>query len=271
MPTVETIRVGDLTVACAAPVAATYPPVLFVHGIFVDWRGWAEWLPFFAARGFPAYAVNLRGRAGSRPGTKLGSVSLDDYVADAAEVAAHLGNPAVVGHSMGGLIAQRLAAMGVVRSATLITPAPPRGIILFSPKLALKQMKYLPQILTNQVIHPHAEDLRELAMNGAPREVQDRAISELVPDSGRAGREMSLAGVPVPKEVKCPMLVIAAENDHFVPERVVAKIARRYDATLRRIPNRSHIVLLEPGWEHLAADIAEWIIFRAEKHTQGSE
>lgn len=269
MPTLETIRVGDLTVACARPAAATYPPVLFVHGIFVDSREWTEWLPFFAARGFPAYAVNLRGRAGSRPGTKLGGVSLDDYVADAAEVARHLGKPAVIGHSMGGLIAQRLAAMGVVRSAALITPAPPRGIILFSPKLALKQAKYLPQILTNRVIHPHAEDLRELAMNGAPPEIQERAISELVPDSGRAGREMSLTGVPVPKDVKCPMLVIAAEDDHFIPARIVAKIAQRYGATLRRVPHRSHIVLMEPGWEQLAADIAEWITFPAEKDTTG--
>ena len=93
-------------------------------------------------------------------------------------------------------------------------------------------------------------------------------MSELVPDSGRAGREMSLTGVPVPKDVKCPMLVIAGEDDHFIPARVVAKIAARYGATLRRIPNRSHIVSMEPGWEQLASDIAEWIIFRAQSGTR---
>jgi non-heme chloroperoxidase len=260
MATLETIRVGELTVAHARPSAATRPPVLFVHGIFVDSREWKEWLPFFADLGFPAYAVNLRGRAGSRPGTDLGAASIDDYVNDAAEVARHLGMPAVIGHSMGGLIAQRLAALGVVRSAVLVTPAPPRGIILFTPTLAMKQMKYLPAILTNRVIDPNREDLRDLAMNCAPPDVQDRAVAELIPDSGRAGREMSLTGVPVDrKRITCPMLVIAAEEDHFIPARVVAKIARRYGAELRRIPRHGHIVIMEPGWQELAREIASWL------------
>jgi pimeloyl-ACP methyl ester carboxylesterase len=260
MPRVETIRVGGVTVEHARPDVERHPPVLFVHGIFVDAREWALWLLHFAERGFPAYAVNLRGRAGSRPGTKLGSVSMDDYVADAAEVARFLGRPAVVGHSMGGLIAQSLASRDVVRSAVLVTPAPPRGIVLVNARLALKQARYLPRILTNRVMIPNREDLRELALNCAPRDVQDRALAELVPDSGRVGREMSLTGVAVdPSTIRCPMLVIAAEHDHFIPAAIVARIARRYDAPLRTIPARGHIINLEPGWQSLADDVAEWI------------
>jgi non-heme chloroperoxidase len=256
----ETLRVGDLTVAHARPDAPSGPPVLFVHGIFVDAREWTDWLLHFAARGFPAYAVNLRGRAGSRPTPRLGSVSVDDYVQDAADVARRLGRAAVVGHSMGGLIAQRLAALDVVRSAVLITPAPPRGIVLFSRELAVKQLKYLPHILLNRVIEPDAEALRQLAMNRAPATVQERAMSQLVPDSGRAGRQISVTGVPVDRaKVKCPMLVIAAEQDRFVPARVVARIAKRYGAQLEVIPGHGHIVTMEPGWESLADRVAAWI------------
>jgi non-heme chloroperoxidase len=257
---IETIRIGDLAVAYAKPATATHPPVLFVHGIFVDAREWAGWLPFFASRGFPAYAVNLRGRAGSRPGTSLGSASIEDYADDASEVARHLGMPAVIGHSMGGLIAQKLAERGVVRAAALITPAPPRGIILFTPKLAIKQFKYLPRVLTNRVIEPNLEDLRELAMNCAPRDLQDRALAEMIPDSGHAGRQMSLTGVPVDSsKVTCPMLVVAAEHDHFIPASIVARVAKRYHAPLRTIPGHGHIVVMEPGWESLADEIAAWI------------
>jgi len=260
MTALETVRVGELTVVRAMPDVERHPPVLFVHGIFVDAREWTDWLPRFAAKGFPAYAVNLRGRAGSRPGIPLRSASFDDYAADAAEVARHLGRPAVVGHSMGGLIAQRLAALDIVRSAVLITPAPPRGIILFTPKLAVKQAKYLPQILTNSVITPNVEDLQELAMNAAPPDVRARATSELIPDSGRVGRQLSLTGVPVDAtKIRCPMRVISAELDQFVPAKTVAKIARRYGARLDVIPGRGHIVLMEPGWELLADDLAHWI------------
>src|SRR5947209_19398325 len=112
---IETIRIDDLTVECSRPTIATRPPVLFVHGYFASAAVWADWLPFFSARGVPAYAVNLRGRAGSKPGTDLGAASIRDFVNDASTVATQIGATAVVGHSMGGLVAQKLAERDVVQ------------------------------------------------------------------------------------------------------------------------------------------------------------
>jgi pimeloyl-ACP methyl ester carboxylesterase len=59
--------------------------------------------------------------------------------------------------------------------------------------------------------------------------------------------------------VRCPMLVIAAEEDKFIPPDIVKRIAARYDATLRVMENRGHMVIVEPGWEKLAADVERWI------------
>ncbi|MEO6878148.1 MAG: hypothetical protein ABI205_06670, partial [Gemmatimonadaceae bacterium] len=87
----QVVRIGPLNVLHAAPARATRPPVLFIHGYFADASVFAEWLPFFAARGFPAYAVHLRGRAGSMPNVDLGRVSIADFVSDALAVAAHIG------------------------------------------------------------------------------------------------------------------------------------------------------------------------------------
>lgn len=256
----EQLRIGTLTVLAARPVRAEHPPVVFVHGYYARASVWEHWLPFFGARGFPAYAVNLRGREDSRPATRLGSVSVNDYVDDAAEVARFLGRPAVVGHSMGGLIAQRLAELDLVRAAVLVTPAPPRGIPLLSWKFVVKQLKLLPRALTSRVIEPNREDMRELAFNRVPPGEQDVALDQLVPDSGRAGRELSLTGIRVDRRrVRCPLLVVAAERDQFVPARIVARVARRYGAPLRTLPDRGHMVVIEPGWERLAGDVAEWI------------
>jgi len=252
----EQIRIGNLTALAAQPTRATHPPVLFVHGYYAQASVWEHWLPFFSARGFPVYAVNLRGRRGSRPGTQLGGVSVNDYVADALEVAQFLGRPFVVGHSMGGLIAQRLAEFEAVRAAALITPAPPRGIPLLSWKFVVKQLKLLPRALTSRVIEPNREDLRELAFNCVPQPLQDAGLAELVSESGRAGRELSLTGIPVDRRrVRCPLFVVAAERDQFVPARIVARVARRYSAPLRTIPGRGHMVIIEPGWEALAAEV----------------
>src|SRR5262249_33434118 len=142
----DTIRVKNLSVLRAAPDEATHSPVLFVHGYFVDARIWTEWLERFAAHGISAYAVHLRGRADSGPQSGLGRTSIQDFVEDASVILRETGATTVVGHSMGGLIAQKLAERGEVKTAVLITPAPPRGITVLSPKLAAKQIRYLPAI-----------------------------------------------------------------------------------------------------------------------------
>lgn len=261
---VEIIRVDDLVVLRAAPPSTRTlrrgEPVLFVHGYFGDATFWSEWLSFFADRGFPAYALNLRGRRDSRPGTVIGDVSIDDFVADAAAVARSIGMPAVVGHSMGGLIAQRLAEEGRVNAAVLVTPAPPRGITVLSPRLVMKQIKYLPAILRSKPVQPAREDLRELVLNCMPPDLQDPVLDTMVPDSGRAARDMSITGVPVDRRrVRCPLLVVASQHDRFIPPKIVARIAARYGAPLRMMEGHGHMVILEPRWQTLADLIARWL------------
>jgi pimeloyl-ACP methyl ester carboxylesterase len=226
----QTITIGDLTVLRAMPASRSRPPVLFVHGYFVDGTVWSQWLEFFAARGVTAYAINLRGRSGSKPGAALGRTSVDDFVEDAS------------------------------RTAVLITPAPPRGITVLSPRVAMLHLKYLPSILLSRPVTPGREDLREVVLNRVPASQQDGLLSRMLPDSGRAGRDMSITGYPVDaSRVRCPMLVIAAEDDLFIPPHIVKRIAERYGAMLRVVENRGHMVIVEPGWETLAADVDRWI------------
>jgi pimeloyl-ACP methyl ester carboxylesterase len=257
---IETIRVGDITVLHSTPGNPTARAALFVHGYFVDASIWTRWLERFAARGVPAFAVNLRGRAGSRPGTDLGRASIDDFANDASAVARHIGAPAIVGHSMGGLIAQRLAERGEVRSAVLLTPAPPRGISVLSPRVAMLQLKYMPNILRSRIVRPGREDRRELVMNRVPPAEQEALLAAMIPDSGRAGRDMSITGVPVDAaRVRCPVLVVSAEDDRFISPRVVERVARRYGAPLEVARRHGHMLVAEPGWEQLADRVEGWI------------
>jgi pimeloyl-ACP methyl ester carboxylesterase len=256
----QTITIGDITVLRATPEHRSGRTVLFVHGYFVDGSVWSSWLQFFAARRVTAYAINLRGRSGSKPGAPLGSASMDDFVEDASAIARDVGATAVVGHSMGGLIAQKLAERGDVKAAVLVTPAPPRGITVLSPRVAWLHLKYLPSILLSRVVTPGREDLREVVLNRVPSRQQDELLSRMLPDSGRAGRDMSVTGYPVDaSRVRCPMLVIAAENDLFIPPQIVKRIAERYGAPLQVVAGHGHMVIVEPGWETLAADVEQWV------------
>ena len=257
---IDTIHIDGLTVLRARPSRATRPPALFVHGFFAEASVFAGWLEVFAARGAPAYAVNLRGRAGSRQSIDLGGASIDDFTDDAAVLARQLGAPTVIGHSMGGLIAQRLAERELVSAAVLISPAPPAGISLLSPAVVYRELSWLPAMLANRLVHPTARSLRSLVLNHVPAAEQDAVLGRFVADSGRAAREMGLRGVPVDaRHVTCPVLVIAADDDRFIAARVGRRVAARYRAAFDLRTGHGHMLPIEPGWEAMATEVLQWI------------
>jgi pimeloyl-ACP methyl ester carboxylesterase len=267
----DTITVGNLTLASAQPRpgARAKPPMLFIPGYFASAWVYESYLPFFADRGYAGFALNLRGREGSTlpSGTVLGRVSINDFIDDARQVARwlteRLSRPIVVGHSMGGLIAQKLGEEGLARALVLLSPAPPRGISVMSGKLLRRQLRYLPALLRSRRVVPRWSDMRELVLNRVPEADQQAAFARFVSDSGRAGREMSFGAVRVDAErVRangCPVLVVTSDDDRFIPPRIAQRIAQRYRAPVYMARGHGHLMLQEPGWSEPASFIASWL------------
>lgn len=267
----DTITVGDLTLASAQPRAGSRskPPILFIPGYFASAWVYESYLPFFAERGYAGFALNLRGREGSAlpSGTMLGRVSINDFIDDARQAARwlteRLSRPIVVGHSMGGLIAQKLGEEGLARALVLLSPAPPRGISVMSGKLLRRQLRHLPALLRSKRIVPRWSDMRELVLNRVPETEQKATFARFVSDSGRAGREMSLRSVKVDAErVRsngCPVLVVTSDDDRFIPPRIAQRIAQRYRAPVYMARGHGHLMLQEPGWNEPASFIAQWL------------
>src|SRR5512145_671611 len=95
------------------------PPLLFIHGGYCDAWCWEPYfLPWFASRGYPAYALSLRGHGMSGGAETLFATALDDYEADVEHAAGGLPAPPVlIGHSMGAAIVERIVAKRPVRGA----------------------------------------------------------------------------------------------------------------------------------------------------------
>ena len=109
-------------------------------------------------------------------------------------------------------------------------------------------------------VRPAPEDLRELVLNHVPSAMQEVVLGAFVPDSGRAARDMSIMGVPVDVErVKCPLLVIVADDDRFIPRTVGERIAKRYGAAIEMFEGRGHMIVIEPGWQDVADVADRWI------------
>ena len=81
-----------------------------------------------------------------------------------------------------------------------------------------------------------------------------------VPESGRVALELGVLGLPVkPDGLACPRLMIAAGEDRLTPAASVRRLAARSRAEVREYPGFGHMIVLEPGWERVAEDIAGWL------------
>ena len=254
-------RVGDLTVAVERPDSpGAMPPVLLIHGMFGGAWYWEGYQSLLASRGYESHALNLRGHHGSRPVADIGKVPLSAYVADALDVARSLRNPIVIGHSMGGLIAQKVAEAGACRACVLLAAAPPRWIPVVSWLLLTTQLKYTKALALSEPLHPNRRDADVLMFNRTPVAARDADFARLVPESGRAGLELSFGIVGVSESrVTAPMLVVTGRDDQFIVPRVARAIARKYRAEIRTYDSFAHHIMNEPGWEKPARDIVDWM------------
>ncbi len=251
---------SGIAVTVARPDEERGPPVLFVHGIFAGAWTFEHWQRRFAKRGRAAYALDLRGRPGSRAVQDIGRVSLADYTSDVRDAAAMIGRPVLVGHSMGGLLAQAVAAEDRCAALVLLCSAPPRGIPLATPRLVVRQARHLWPMLASRPLSGSAEEHHALTLNRTDPATAADALARFIPDSGRAARELSLGTLRIlPESVRCPTLVVVAGDDRFVAPRIGRALAKRYDATRLDYPNHAHFLVAEPGWERVADDVARWL------------
>lgn len=241
------------------PPARRYP-LLLVHGM--NGGSWylRSYLEAAAAAGWDAWAVNLRGHWGSRPVADFGRVSVLDYVADVRDCLAALGPAVVLGHSMGGLIAQKIAEEGLARAAVFVTSAPPRGIVVLRWAVLSRVWRHVGLIVRSRPFLPTRENAAALIANRLPRERAEELYPLLVPESGRAARELALGAIKVDAgRVRCPVLVVGAEHDVITPASVQRKIASKYAATYLEAAGHAHMLMLEDGWERPFNAVLAWM------------
>jgi pimeloyl-ACP methyl ester carboxylesterase len=263
------IRTGDVALHVAEPAlaAAGRPPILFLHGIFA--AGWVfehaqRW---FGDHGYTSYATDLRGHGQGGAVQRIGAVParafVDDALAAARTVAErHAVAPIVVGHSMGGLLGQKIAEAGMASALVLLCSAPPRGIPVLGRTLVSRMIRprYLVPLIFSRPLIPTRADADAMILNGVNAAERDGIFARLAPDSGRAGRELALGAIRVDaSRVRCPVLSVVGLADRFVPPRAGRAIAARYGATLLERPGRAHFLLGEPERDDLLQLIERWL------------
>jgi len=265
---VRDIRAGGgdrLELLEAAPPAPGFAhPLLFLHGAFVGAWCWAEnFLPYFAARGFSCYALSFRGHGESRGRDQLMFASVEDYVEDVFEAVNRIGRaPVLIGHSMGGFVAQKYLEDAAAPAAVLMATVPPQGLLASQLRLAFQNPTLFAE-LNNVLAHGRGspQALHE-ALFAGPVEAPKLAqwFRRTQPESQRAIWDMTLFALPwLWRPHRTPTLWLAAERDALFPVEQLRMGAGMLGGALEVIPGLGHAMMLDAGWQAVAGRIAEWL------------
>src|SRR4051812_39438316 len=114
------------------------PTVLFIHGMFLTGKCWENWTTLFERRGFecvsPSWPLHQDEPSVLRTTIPagLGELGLAELIETFADTASTLpAKPVLVGHSIGGLIAQQLVARGLATAAVCIGSVAPNAMLSF--------------------------------------------------------------------------------------------------------------------------------------------
>jgi non-heme chloroperoxidase len=244
--------------------------IVMIHGAFCGPWAFDDFRVPFDAAGFEVIAPTLRHHEKGASLRLLGSTSLTDYASDLSKLIDGLDEPPILlGHSLGGLLAQMIAARRPVRAAILIAPCAPWGIMpttLF--EMASAQTMFLAGDYWNAPLKPDYGIAATNSLDKLPRAERNAVFERFVPESGLAtfetlhwGLDMRRASYVEARKVTCPILCTTGSDDRINPPSTVKKIADRYEgrAVFEELPNRSHWPIGESGWEQMAEQAIDWL------------
>jgi pimeloyl-ACP methyl ester carboxylesterase len=243
-------------------------PIVMVHGAFCG--GWAfeAFRRPFEAAGCAVSCPDLRGHADGDAQAAVAGVSMADYAADVADACARSSEPPVlIGHSMGGLVAQLAARRVPLQGLVLLAPSPPWGVAGGTLEEAVTAFGV--QMLgpfAAGALEPDRGLMRRYSLDRLPPAARDAISARLRPESAQAVREtlnwwldpfMTTSVGPGPMAV--PSLVIVGERDVVHSPTTARAVADRIGAEFRIAQGMSHWLLGEPGWERVAGQTLDWI------------
>ena len=239
------------------------PVVIMVHGAFCG--GWAfeRFRVPFEAAGFECLAPDLRGHGPSIPVT---GVSMGDYAADIAALIRRQETPPIlIGHSMGGLVAQMAAARAPVRALIVLAPSPPWGVAGGSLEEAGSAVSlYALGPFWLQAIQPDYAAARLYSLDRMEPADSKATFARMVPESGRALWEtlnwwLDPFMTTSVGTIKAPALAMVGDRDVIHPPATVRQTAERIGAQTQVLEAMSHWLLAEPGYDAVAAACLTWL------------
>ncbi len=261
-------------------MTAAHAPVVFIHGLFLHATSWEPWVELFREHGYDPVAPGWPGEPDTVEGARsnpdlVAGLGIDDVAEHFTKIIAGLDRPPVViGHSFGGLIAEKLLGQNIGAAAVAIDPAQIRGVL----PLPLAQLRAgLPALGNPANLHKAIALTDKEFRFGFGNAVSEAESSALfakwsIPSPARplfqaAAANFALhsqAKVDTGNETRGPLLLISGLEDHTVPDVVTRSTLKQYrDSSavteLEQFAGRGHSLTVDSGWREVADAVLDWL------------
>ncbi len=260
------------------PTANT--PVVFIHGLWLHSASWQSWIDLFASRGYAPSAPGWPGDGPTVEATRADPDSVANFGIE--EVTDHYrkyidglpSKPILIGHSFGGMIAEKLLGEDYGIAAIGIDAAQIKGVL----PLPLSALRVTMPVFKNPAnIHKSVALTAEQFRYGFGNAVSEEESQSLfdawsIPSPGRPLFEAAVANfslhspakVETGNEHRGPLLLTMSGRDHTVPEAITKLTIKQYRHSsavteLLEFETRGHSLTIDSGWREVADGCLDWL------------
>jgi len=267
-------------------MTASSTPVVFIHGLWLHATSWNRWLDLYRDAGYEPIAPGWPGEPDTVHAARenpdlVADTGIDDAVAHFAEIIGALdAKPIIIGHSFGGLLAEKLLGQDLAAAAVAIDPAQVKGVL----PLPLAQIRAALPVLGNPAnLHKAISLTAKQFRFGFGNELSEEESDDLyeqwsIPAPARPLFQAAVANFALHSEAKVntanehrgPLLLISGKQDHTVPDVTTRSTLKQYrDSTavteLRQFEGRGHSLTIDGGWREVADATLEWLQARSDQ------
>jgi pimeloyl-ACP methyl ester carboxylesterase len=261
-------------------MATSTKPAVFIHGLWLHATSWGPWLDLFRDAGYDPIAPGWPHEPASVQEARenpdaVANLGIDDVVDHYATIINALdAPPVIIGHSFGGLMAEKLLGQGLGAAAVAIDPAQIKGVL----PLPLAQLRAgLPGLGNPTNLHKAVSLTQKefrFGFGNALSEEESDALFEkwTIPSPARPLFQAAAANFALHSEAKVntdnntrgPLLLISGLEDHTVPDVVTRSTLKQYrDSTsvteLKQFEGRGHSLTVDNGWKEVANTVLDWL------------
>jgi pimeloyl-ACP methyl ester carboxylesterase len=261
-------------------MSETGTTVVFIHGLWLHATSWSPWTTLFEEAGYATVAPGWPGIPDTVEAARLDPESIADHGID--DVVEHYSTiidalpspPILVGHSFGGMIAEKLLGLDKALGAVAIDAAQIKGVL----PLPLSSLRSTLPVFKNPANKHRAVSLTpeqfRYSFGNALTDEESQQLFDLwtIPAPGRplfeaAASNFSLhspAAVNTRNEGRGPLLLVMGGRDHTVPEAITKSTLKQYrhsDAVtdLIELDDRGHSLTIDSGWREVAERCLGWL------------